>query len=168
MCVCMVLHIITMTLKWARWRLKSPASRLFTQPFIQAQIKENIKAPRHLPLCRSLVNSPHKGQWRRALMFSLICAWINGWINNREAGDLRCQHAHCDVTLMIFDTRRTTVTYRQVVMYLIFDIETIRVCYYPRCVEVKSWSCYGRSMTESQYGVIIRHPVICWIKRILW
>ena len=33
-----------------RWRLKSPASRLFTQPFIQAQIKENIKAPRHWPL----------------------------------------------------------------------------------------------------------------------
>ena len=25
----------------------------------------------------------------RALMFSLICAWINGWVNNREAGDLR-------------------------------------------------------------------------------
>ena len=35
----------------ARWRLKSPASRLFTQPFIQTQIKENIKAPRHWPLC---------------------------------------------------------------------------------------------------------------------
>ena len=31
--------------------LKSPASRLFTQPFIQAQIKENIKAPRHRSLC---------------------------------------------------------------------------------------------------------------------
>ena len=30
---------------------KSPASWLFTQPFIQAQIKENIKAPRHWPLC---------------------------------------------------------------------------------------------------------------------
>ena len=27
------------------------SSRLFTQPFIQAQIKENIKAPRHWPLC---------------------------------------------------------------------------------------------------------------------
>ena len=33
------------------WRLKSPASSLFTQSFIQAQIKENIKAPRHWPLC---------------------------------------------------------------------------------------------------------------------
>ena len=42
---------ITMTSWWQRWRLKSPASRLFTQPFIQTQIKENIKAPRHWPLC---------------------------------------------------------------------------------------------------------------------
>ena len=41
---------ITVTSKLARWRLKSPASRLFTQPFIQAQIKDNIKAPRHWPL----------------------------------------------------------------------------------------------------------------------
>ena len=33
------------------------------------------------------VNSLYKGQWHRALMFSLICAWINGWINSGEAGD---------------------------------------------------------------------------------
>ena len=43
--------IITMTSWWVQWRLKSPVSRLFTQPFIQAQIKEYIKAPRHWPLC---------------------------------------------------------------------------------------------------------------------
>ena len=36
-----------------------------------------------LALCAP-VNSPHKGQWCGALMFSLICAWTNGWINNRE------------------------------------------------------------------------------------
>ena len=47
------------------------------------------------------VNSPHKGQRRGALMFSLICVWINGWVNNREAGDLRRHRAHCDVILMI-------------------------------------------------------------------
>ena len=41
---------ITVTSQWARWRLKSPASRLFTQPFIHAQIIEKIKAPRHWPL----------------------------------------------------------------------------------------------------------------------
>ena len=42
---------ITVTSQWMRWRLRSPASRLFTQPLIQTQIKENIKAPRHWPLC---------------------------------------------------------------------------------------------------------------------
>ena len=47
---------------------------------------------------RSPVNSPHKGQWRAALMFCLICARINGWINNREAGDLRRHHTHFEVT----------------------------------------------------------------------
>ena len=60
--------------------------------------------PRYWPLVRGIhrspVNSPHKGQWRRALMFSLICAWINSWVNNREAGDLRRHRAHYDVIVM--------------------------------------------------------------------
>ena len=47
----------------------------------------------------------HKGQWRGALMFSLICACINAWINSREAGDLRHHRAHYDVILMT-QTRR--------------------------------------------------------------
>ena len=42
----------------------------------------------------------HKGQWRGALMFSLICAWIKRWVNNREAGDLRRHRAHYDVIVM--------------------------------------------------------------------
>ena len=49
---------------------------------------------------RSPVNSPHKGQWRGALMFSLICAWTNGWVNHRDAGDLKHHRAHYDVTAM--------------------------------------------------------------------
>ena len=49
---------------------------------------------------RSPVNSPHKGQWRGVWMISLICAWINGWVNNFEAGDLRRHHAHYDGIVM--------------------------------------------------------------------
>ena len=73
--------------------------------------------PRYWPFVRRIhrspVNSPHKGQWRGALMFSLICVWINGWINNREAGDLRRYCARYDVTVMsifrtlLFVTQRT-------------------------------------------------------------
>ena len=43
---------------------------------------------------------PHKGQWRGALMFSLICTWTNSRVNNREAGDLRQHRAHYDFTVM--------------------------------------------------------------------
>ena len=35
-------------------------------------------------------------------MFTLICAWINSWVNNREAGGWRRHHAHYDVTGMIY------------------------------------------------------------------
>ena len=44
---------------------------------------------------------PHKGQWRGALMFTLICVWINYWAKNREAGDLRRHRAHYGVTVML-------------------------------------------------------------------
>ena len=58
--------------------------------------------PRYRPFVREIhrspVISPHKGQWRGALMLSLICAWINGWVNNREAGDLKRHRAPYDVT----------------------------------------------------------------------
>ena len=57
--------------------------------------------PRNWPFVRGIhrspVNSPLKGQWRGALVFSLICAWINGWVNNRQAGDLRRHGVHYDV-----------------------------------------------------------------------
>ena len=61
--------------------------------------------PRYWPFVRGIhrspVNSPHKGQWRGALMFSLICVWIKGWVNNREAGDLRRHRGHYDVSVML-------------------------------------------------------------------
>ena len=60
--------------------------------------------PRYWPFVRgihrSTVNSPHKGQWRGALTFSLICAWINGWSNNDDAGDWRRHREHYDVIVM--------------------------------------------------------------------
>ena len=67
--------------------------------------------PRNWPFVREIhrspVNFPHKGQWRGALMFSLIYAWINDWVNNREAGDLRRQHGHYDVIVMIIYKARS-------------------------------------------------------------
>ena len=60
--------------------------------------------PRYWPFVlgihRSPVNSPHKGQWGGALVFSLICAWIHCWVYNHEAGDLRRHRAQYDVIVM--------------------------------------------------------------------
>ena len=73
--------------------------------------------PRYWPFVqgihRSPVNSPHKGQWRGALMFSLICLWINGSVNNREVGHLRRYRAHYDVSVMLNDE-----VYNEVVTWL--------------------------------------------------
>ena len=52
----------------------------------------------------SLVHSPHKGQWRAALIFSLISARTNGCVNNRDADDLRRNRIHNDVTVMEWHT----------------------------------------------------------------
>ena len=66
--------------------------------------------PRYWPFVqgihRSTVNSPHKGQWRGALVFSLISAWINGWLSNRDS---RRHRAHHDVTVMWRSWRTSNV-----------------------------------------------------------
>ena len=55
---------------------------------------------------------PHRGQWRGALMLSLICVLINGWVNNRRAVDLRRYRAHYDVTVMITLPEKRTSQYK--------------------------------------------------------
>ena len=77
----------------------------FMWPLCHDDVIKWKRFPRYWPFVRGIhrgpVNSPHKGQWRGALVFSLICVWINGWVNNREAGDLRGYPAHYDVTVMV-------------------------------------------------------------------
>ena len=74
---------------------------------------------------RSPVNSPHKGQWRGALVFSLICAWTNCWVNNRDAGDLRRHRVHYDFIVMH-------------VHFLSICVQQIR-CYVHRAIKVVYW-----------------------------
>ena len=67
-----------------------------------ALIQDDFTKWKHFPRCfsfvrgihRTTVDSPHKGQWRGALMLSLISAWTNVWANNRDAGYLR---HHCSL-----------------------------------------------------------------------
>ena len=77
--------------------------------------------PRYWTFVRGIhrwpVNSPHKGQWRGSLMLSLICARINGWVNNHEAGDLRCHRAHYGVTVMYVSWNKFNMTRVQILLY---------------------------------------------------
>ena len=69
------------------------------------------------------MNSPHKGQWRGALVFSLICAWIYDWVNNRKAGDLRRHHCHYDVNVMSSTHKNAWPNYR---LYLQNQYQSIK------------------------------------------
>ena len=79
-----VSHFILKSMSWWRHQMETFARYW---PFVRG-------------IHRSAVNSPHKGQWRGTSMFSLICALIDGWVNNREASDLRRHRAHYDVIVM--------------------------------------------------------------------
>ena len=60
--------------------------------------------PRYWPFVRGIhrssVKSLHKSQWCGAVLFSFICAWVYGWANSDEAGDLRRHRAYYDVIVM--------------------------------------------------------------------
>ena len=57
------------------------------------------------PLCQEFTGHrwppppPPQGQWRGMLLFTFICAWMN----NREAGDLKRQRSHYDITVIFID-----------------------------------------------------------------
>ena len=107
---------------------------------IELEIHDDVIKWKHLPrywpfvrgIHRSPVNSPHKGQWRGALMLSLICLWRNGWVNNREAGDLRRYHAQYDVIVM-FQNMLCVLSW-------MITNQVIMVCYTRvHLLELRSW-----------------------------
>ena len=90
--------------------------------------------PRYWPFVRGIhrspVNIPYKGQWLGALMFSLICTRLNGWVNNDEAGDLRRHRAHYDVTVMQNDYEVMIVD-GVVVLYITLISRSFTLSIYP-------------------------------------
>ena len=74
--------------------------------------------PRYWPFVPGIHRSRwiplHKGQWRGALIFSMICAWTNDWVNNCEAGDLRRHRGHYDANVMGYrNTMQSCSTYKR-------------------------------------------------------
>ena len=113
---------------WNLWGVKVPKH--------VARIHDDVikwkHFPRHWPFVRGIhrspVNSPHKGQWRGSLMFSLI--WIHGWVNNREAGNLRRYRAHYDVTLMcvknVFISLKTVKRYINFIVIILIGTPVLQ------------------------------------------
>ena len=110
--------------------------------------------PRYWPYVRGFhrppVNSPQKGQWHGALMFSLICAWINGWVNNGEDGDLKRHRAHYEVSVMI---------------EVICDSSEVTMCnVHPRCRNISLQIC-KHIPAMIQHGSSIQTLVVCVVNR---
>ena len=104
--------------------------------------------PRNWPFVREIhrspVNFPHKGQWRGALMFSLIYAWINDWVNNREAGDLRRQHGHYDVIVMKLKKTYLRYLHRQHIRLRYFVAYTLTIFFLITYKQLKTLSATYR------------------------
>ena len=83
------------------------------------------------------VNSPHKGQRRGALMFSLICVWINDWVNNREAGDLRRYRDHYYVIVMMQYIPEQYITNDEIFMIFLRELTKTTPQYCP--LYVRRW-----------------------------
>ena len=102
---CRLFGADTMPIASSRTNLAQMCADSSPHPLMTLLIHDDvIKWKRYWPFVWGIhrwpVNSPRKGQWRGALMFSLICTGINGSANNREAGDLRRHPTHYDVTVM--------------------------------------------------------------------
>ena len=77
-------------------------------------------------------NSPVTGEFpaerpvTRSFDIFFIRAWMNGWLNNREAGDLRSHRAHYDVTVMLRPSVRSHAFYEPTVRLVwIFDYSEV-------------------------------------------
>ena len=91
------LDVFTLAAAWSPPCISSTA-KTEPSPWWRHQM-ETFSALLH----RSPANSPHKGQWRQALMFSLMRAWTNGRVNNRNASNLRRRRGHYDAAVMSID-----------------------------------------------------------------
>ena len=108
------------------WWCKEPRSSIIMELAWIVQNHDDVIKWRYFPgywsfvwgIHRLLVNSPHKGQWHGALMFSLIYAcWISGWVNNCESGDLTRHCTHFDIIVMCSSFSILAVIFKHILMF---------------------------------------------------
>ena len=83
------------------------------EPQQQRVSHDDVIKWKHFPRYWPFVWGIHRSRWiphtkasdAELWCFSLLCVWINGWVNSREAGDLRRHRGHYDVIVMILSTQ---------------------------------------------------------------
>ena len=98
-----------------QWKLNQREANFFPKNAFHDDVIKWKHLPRYWLFVREIhrwpVIPPHKGQWRGDLMFSLICAWINGWVNNRDGwfetpSSSLWRHCNGYTPYMLFTKRR--------------------------------------------------------------
>ena len=109
--------------------------------------------PRYWPFVRGIhrspVNSLHKGRWRGALVFSLICVWTNNWVNNGDSGDVRRNGAHYDVIVMSSRVPRLSDGFSSVPC-----VCDLHPSLYDKSNE---WAQYSRTMIPFLHDVLLQY-----------
>ena len=90
------------------------------------------------------------------LIFSLICAWINDWVNNRDAGDLRFHRAHCDISVMLIVSFNRSV-----------QVQPIATWVRQHHISV-IWRCYQKTISSRLEVRFITHFCRTSIDRYWW
>ena len=116
--------------------------------------------PALLALCEGIhrwpVDSFTKARDAELLMFCLICAWTNGWANNREVGDLRCNGARYDVTVMkSFTPSDSVTTWSRFFALLVVCVGKTRVA--------DGFPSQRSSYAELFCSFVLFKPTSCWI-----
>ena len=94
-----------------------------------------------------------------ALMFPLICAWINGWINNRKAGDLRRHRTLYDVSVMCKSFKKNS--------FILLKVSSLRISGARMLTFLDYITVAISEADEMQSDVLIQHQHVKYLYYLL-
>ena len=121
--------------------------------------------PRYWPFMRGIHRwiPSTKASDAELWLFFFICAWINDWVNNREAGDLRRHRTHYDINVMIFvwkyNIRNTNKATARLLQYI--RLICIRFGIIENILSSPDKSCYQLRLFSQAYitGTKVIRPI---------
>ena len=120
--------------------------------------------PRYWPFVRGIHRSgpgefPSQRPVSGALMFPLICAWINGWVNNRKAGDLRRHRTHYDVSVMCKSFKKNS--------FILLKLSSLRISGARMLTSLDFITVAISEADEIQSDVLIQHQHVKYLYYLL-